>query len=1153
VKPSCHTELMLCLAARFLFVYSREIHLSFHDDMFIHYLPKALRRLSLVGLGLLGAASLHAQTFDQVQAIDERLANGSVVTRSTAPDAAGNIIVAGYFEGTVMFGSFTLNGPMTAFAPDPNVFVAKLSPSGQWLWAVRGGGGGALYSNTKSSMSLALDANGDAYLAGAFQGTGTFGPAAAGGAALAVQSAGGTDGFVARLDGSTGAWRWVARSGGVAAAEVEATTALALDGAGHVFVSGQAEGGATFGSTAAAGTLPALAGTTQALFLARLDAATGAWQWASRAAEGSRASSNALVYDGISNLYLAGSYNGTAAAPARFGPALSGTAISLQSAGGSSDALVACLDAATGQFRWAVRGGSSSTDVARTLAVDAAAGRLYVGGSFLGGNTVGMYPPVAHPAATFDSGTGTADLTVNSLSGASAEPFVAQLETASGRWRWLSPASNVSITELALGTGGALFVGGGLGGTATFRNPNGAAGGPVVQTGGISAFVARLDAATGTWGWVAADANPGYSNGNALRLDAQGRPCLAGTYQGRMSLGTAGSFSLAGSGPFVSRFDPSTGAPQLLAGGEAGEYKDVSSLATDATGNVYVAGTFSGKITLGTTTLYADGVESDAFVAKRTRAGQWLWADRISSSTYEQRPKLVADQQGHLYVTGRTGGQSVVAATARVTTFVGATGPALTLSASRPTAFVARLDAGTGQWQWVSRGGNLGADAEGSSLAVDAAGVPYVTGTFGSFGGSQAAVFEPAVGGTPLTLTGVSLTDVFVGRLRPADGLWQWVARAGAPGVNYSGAVAVDGNGRVFVSGSISGGRVTATFEGATGATISSPNGTNANSHAFVGALDAATGAWTWVARTTIGVGGAYGSGTYGMAVTTDAANHVWLAGTYRSALNGDNLVLGQLTLPGVGVGANNLFAARLDAATGAWQWATHGATSSSYADVAGIVVDQQGHAYLAGRYERIASGPTVSFISPAATGVAPLVVNSASSPTYYASYVARLSANTGAWEAVTALGCATTTEGIAAMALDGQNNLYVGGSFVERAKSFGPVAVANGGRNYTTGFVARIGNATTFLATTKDQPEAPFAAYPSPVAPGQPLHFQTTTLLPAGSVVEVYSVLGQRVGRWPAAGAGTLVVPAPRTPGVYIFRLRTPTTEQTTRVIVQE
>lgn len=68
--------------------------------------------------------------------------DGSAIT-ATALDAAGNTVVAGYFSGTFTLGTTTLTS-----AGRPDIFVAKLSPDGQWIQAMSAGGPGQDYANT---------------------------------------------------------------------------------------------------------------------------------------------------------------------------------------------------------------------------------------------------------------------------------------------------------------------------------------------------------------------------------------------------------------------------------------------------------------------------------------------------------------------------------------------------------------------------------------------------------------------------------------------------------------------------------------------------------------------------------------------------------------------------------------------------------------------------------------------------------------------------------------------------------------------------------------------------------------------------------------------------------------------------------------------
>src|SRR5262249_23092536 len=58
---------------------------------------------------------------------------GQVVTT----DRTGNMFVAGFFTGTVNFGG----GSITSSGTD--IFLAKFSPTGQYLWAIHTGNGGS--------------------------------------------------------------------------------------------------------------------------------------------------------------------------------------------------------------------------------------------------------------------------------------------------------------------------------------------------------------------------------------------------------------------------------------------------------------------------------------------------------------------------------------------------------------------------------------------------------------------------------------------------------------------------------------------------------------------------------------------------------------------------------------------------------------------------------------------------------------------------------------------------------------------------------------------------------------------------------------------------------------------------------------------------
>src|SRR5690606_35340757 len=78
-----------------------------------------------------------------------------------ATDASGNSYVTGTFQGSVNFG----NTSLTATAWE-DIFIAKLDPQGNFLWATRAGGG---------PKDIATDVSGNCYVIGSFSGTSDFG------------------------------------------------------------------------------------------------------------------------------------------------------------------------------------------------------------------------------------------------------------------------------------------------------------------------------------------------------------------------------------------------------------------------------------------------------------------------------------------------------------------------------------------------------------------------------------------------------------------------------------------------------------------------------------------------------------------------------------------------------------------------------------------------------------------------------------------------------------------------------------------------------------------------------------------------------------------------------------------------------------------
>src|ERR1017187_7026276 len=85
-----------------------------------------------------------------------------------------------------------------------------------------------------------------------------------------------------------------------------------------------------------------------------------------------------------------------------------------------------------------------------------------------------------------------------------------------------------------------------------------------------------------------------------------------------------------------------------------------SDVATDALGNLYLAGSFdSESLTFGTTILSNKG-ESDIFLTKYDTYGNIIWAVSAGSKDVEWSERIAVDAAGNIYLTGEFWGPTIV-------------------------------------------------------------------------------------------------------------------------------------------------------------------------------------------------------------------------------------------------------------------------------------------------------------------------------------------------------------------------------------------------------------------------------------------------------------------------------------------------------------
>jgi hypothetical protein len=183
---------------------------------------------------------------------------GDDVANAVAIDGQGNVIVTGYYYGTMNFGGVTLSSRANpAGGSSMDIFVAKYSASGALIWAQSFGG-----AYNDQGFALAVDGGNNVFLAAQVQNTATFG-----GVTLS-SSTYSSDIALAKLT-PAGAILWAERWGS-SGSYSDYAYGLATDASGNVVVTGQLGGPSNLG-----GGLTSTGGG----FVSKYSTANGSYIW----------------------------------------------------------------------------------------------------------------------------------------------------------------------------------------------------------------------------------------------------------------------------------------------------------------------------------------------------------------------------------------------------------------------------------------------------------------------------------------------------------------------------------------------------------------------------------------------------------------------------------------------------------------------------------------------------------------------------------------------------------------------------------------------------------------------------------------------------------------------------------------------------------
>lgn len=343
--------------------------------------------------------------------------------------------------------------------------------------------------------------------------------------------------------------------------------------------------------------------------------------------------------------------------------------------------------------------------------------------------------------------------------------------------------------DLAIDSSGNIYVVGRFIDTATFSDST------LQGVGTQDVFIAKYNSIGDllwmrhTGGVSSGGSNSGANGVLGITLDLMENPIITGYYIGTIIFGHD-TLDIGGANEemFLVKYDQNGDVTWAKAA--TGSFSVLGySVATDATGNIFVTGyfghhNFSGDVTFNPTLNSAGG--SDIFVAKYDQNGNVLWANRAGSSNTGNQSRdlgtsIAVDGSGNALVTGVFSGSA---------DFSGTT---LNSTGDRDI-FIAKYNS-DGDLLWAKLAGGMGLDSGGGITSDNLNNIFLV----GRFEGS--AAFDA------LTLNSAGGADIFVAKYS-SNGIAQWASRAGSnlpldptKGADGGSSIVIGSEGNIFITG----------------------------------------------------------------------------------------------------------------------------------------------------------------------------------------------------------------------------------------------------------------------------------------------------------------------------------------------------------------
>ena len=286
----------------------------------------------------------------------------------------------------------------------------------------------------------------------------------------------------------------------------------------------------------------------------------------------------------------------------------------------------------------------------------------------------------------------------------------------------------------------------------------------------------------GNWAW-ARQGTGGGQEGTTSATDAFGNVYATGTFAGTsVTFGATTMPSAGNCDMFLVKYS-STGAVLWARSAGGNDNDQGNSVATDASGNVYVTGFYSSHtMFFGADTINNTGVWN-MFIAKYSPNGNLLWVKSGEGSSSVIAYSVIVNSLGYICVTGSFGGTSSL--------IFGI--DTLTNASSNYSSIFTVAYSASGTPIWAKSSVGIG-DNYGYSITSDVFGNVFITGYYSG----------PTITFGTTTLTNIDNTgntnDVFIAKYS-SSGVLIWAKSAGGTSNDYGTSIATDASGNAYLTG----------------------------------------------------------------------------------------------------------------------------------------------------------------------------------------------------------------------------------------------------------------------------------------------------------------------------------------------------------------